>query len=41
MFSTVRALRHEVVLFLKRNGQFVNKFRVSDHNMVMVDLPLR
>ncbi len=41
VFSTVPAERHEVVLFLKRNGKFMNKYRVSDHNMVMVDLPLR
>ncbi len=41
VFSNVRALRHEVVLQLAANGRFDNRFRASDHNMVLVDLPLR
>lgn len=41
VFSTVAAQRHEVVLHLQSNGKFDNAYRASDHNMVMVDLPLR
>ncbi len=41
VFATVPAQRHEVVLHLTRKGRFRNKYRASDHNMVMVDLPLR
>lgn len=41
VFSTVAPLRHEVVLRLKSNGRFDDRFRASDHNMVLVDLPLR
>ncbi len=41
VFSSVLPQRHEVVLNLTKKGKFRNKFRASDHNMVMVDLPLR
>ncbi|MGB8021458.1 MAG: endonuclease/exonuclease/phosphatase family protein [Candidatus Nanopelagicales bacterium] len=41
VFSTVRPQRHEVVLHLTGKGTFDNRFRASDHNMVMVDLSLR
>lgn len=41
IFSTVAPARHEVVLHLRSNGKFDNKYRASDHNMVLVDLPLR
>ncbi len=40
VFSSVQATRHEVVLKLTGRGRFDNKFRASDHNMVMVSLPL-
>jgi endonuclease/exonuclease/phosphatase family metal-dependent hydrolase len=41
VFSTVAPLRHEVVLRVTPDGRFDNAYRASDHNMVMVDLPLR
>ncbi len=41
IFSTVAPRRHEVVLHLTGDGKFDNAYRASDHNMVMVDLPLR
>jgi endonuclease/exonuclease/phosphatase family metal-dependent hydrolase len=41
IFSTVPAQRHEVVLRLTAKGTFDNRYRASDHNMVLVDLPLR
>lgn len=41
VLATVSPLRHEVVLKLRPSGAFDNDFRASDHNMVMVDLPLR
>jgi endonuclease/exonuclease/phosphatase family metal-dependent hydrolase len=41
IFSTAPPLRHEVVLHLTAKGKFDNKYRASDHNMVLVDLPLR
>ena len=41
IFSTVAPSRHEVVLHLTAKGKFDNNYRASDHNMVMVDLPLR
>ena len=41
IFSSVAPRRHEVVLHLTGNGLFDNAYRASDHNMVMVDLPLR
>jgi len=41
IFSTAAPQRHEVVLHLTAKGQFDNRYRASDHNMVMVDLPLR
>jgi endonuclease/exonuclease/phosphatase family metal-dependent hydrolase len=41
VFSTVAPQRHEVVLHLHGDGKFDNAYRASDHNMVMVDLPLR
>lgn len=41
IFSTVAPHRHEVVLHLTGDGKFDNNYRASDHNMVMVDLPLR
>lgn len=41
VFSTVAAQRHEVAIFLKANGKFQKAYRVSDHNMVLADLPLR
>jgi endonuclease/exonuclease/phosphatase family metal-dependent hydrolase len=41
VFSTVAPLRHEVVLHLTSDGEFDDDYRASDHNMVMVDLPLR
>ncbi len=41
IFSTVPPQRHEVVLRLTAQGKFDNNYRASDHNMVMVDLPLR
>ena len=40
IFSTVRATQHEVVLRLTDKGRFDNAFRASDHNMVLVTLPL-
>jgi endonuclease/exonuclease/phosphatase family metal-dependent hydrolase len=41
IFSTVPPQRHEVVLHLTAKGTFDNNYRASDHNMVLVDLPLR
>jgi endonuclease/exonuclease/phosphatase family metal-dependent hydrolase len=41
IYSTVPAQRHEVVLHLTAKGRFDNRYRASDHNMVLVDLPLR
>jgi endonuclease/exonuclease/phosphatase family metal-dependent hydrolase len=41
IFSTVAPHRHEVVLHLTGAGKFDNNYRASDHNMVLVDLPLR
>ena len=41
IFSTVAPLRHEIFLKLLPDGTFDNAFRASDHNMVLVDLPLR
>jgi endonuclease/exonuclease/phosphatase family metal-dependent hydrolase len=41
VFATVAPLRHEIVLPLTRTGAFDNAYRASDHNMVLVDLPLR
>lgn len=41
VFSTVRAQRHEAVVFLKKSGKFKKIYRVSDHNMVLAHLPLR
>ena len=41
IFSTVAPLRHEVVLHLTDGGRFDDRYRASDHNMVLVDLPLR
>jgi endonuclease/exonuclease/phosphatase family metal-dependent hydrolase len=41
IFSTVAPQRHEVVLHLTSKGKFDNQYRASDHNMVLVDLPLR
>ncbi len=41
VFASVRPLRHEVVLQFAPDGSFDNRFRASDHNMVLVDLPLR
>ncbi|MGB7982809.1 MAG: endonuclease/exonuclease/phosphatase family protein, partial [Candidatus Nanopelagicales bacterium] len=41
VFASVAPLRHEVVLQLTKSGRFDNRFRASDHNMVLVDLPLR
>jgi endonuclease/exonuclease/phosphatase family metal-dependent hydrolase len=41
VFATVAPERHEVVLHLTGAGKFDNSYRASDHNMVMVDLPLR
>lgn len=41
VFSSVPPLRHEVVVHLLPDGTFDNAYRVSDHNMVMVDLGLR
>lgn len=41
VFSSVTPRRHEVVLFRTASGRFDNRYRVSDHNMVLVDLPLR
>ena len=41
IFSTAPPVRHEVVLRLRPNGKFDNAYRASDHNLVMVDLPLR
>ncbi|HEX6886728.1 MAG TPA: endonuclease/exonuclease/phosphatase family protein [Candidatus Nanopelagicales bacterium] len=40
IFSTATPLRHEVFLRLTGDGKFDNAFRASDHNLVMVDLPL-
>ena len=40
VFATVAPLRWEVVLRLTANGKFDNAYRASDHNMVLVDLPL-
>lgn len=40
IFSTVKPLRHEIVLRLTKSGKFDNAYRASDHNMVLVDLPL-
>lgn len=40
IFSTAAPLRWEVVLRLTSNGKFDNAYRASDHNMVVVDLPL-
>ena len=41
LFSTVPPRRHEVVLHLTSTGTFDNRYRTSDHNMVLVDFPLR
>ena len=41
IFATVAPHRHEVVLHLTAKGTFDNAYRASDHNMVLVDLPLR
>jgi endonuclease/exonuclease/phosphatase family metal-dependent hydrolase len=41
VFSTVAPLRHEVVLRLTGSGRFDDRYRASDHNMVLVDLPLK
>lgn len=41
VFSSVTPLRHEVVAHLNPDGSFDNNYRVSDHNLVLVDLPLR
>jgi endonuclease/exonuclease/phosphatase family metal-dependent hydrolase len=41
VFSNLSPLRHEVVLELTSSGAFDNDLRASDHNMVLVDLPLR
>ncbi len=41
IFSTAPPIRHEVVLHLTAQGKFDNNYRASDHNMVLVDLPLR
>lgn len=41
VFSTVAPLRHEVVARLTSQGRFDDRFRASDHNMVLVDLPVR
>jgi endonuclease/exonuclease/phosphatase family metal-dependent hydrolase len=41
IFSTAPPIRHEVVLHLTAKGKFDNNYRASDHNMVLVDLPLR
>lgn len=41
VFSTVDPLRHEVVVRLTKTGRFDDRYRASDHNMVLVDLPLR
>ena len=41
VFSTVAPLRHEVVVRLTSRGRFDDRYRASDHNMVMVDLPVR
>jgi endonuclease/exonuclease/phosphatase family metal-dependent hydrolase len=41
VFSTAAPLRHEVVVVLTPTGEFDDAYRASDHNMVMVDLPLR
>ncbi len=41
VFASVSPLRHEVVLQLAADGRFDNRFRASDHNLVLVDLPLR
>ncbi|MGV1003931.1 MAG: endonuclease/exonuclease/phosphatase family protein [Candidatus Nanopelagicales bacterium] len=40
VFSTVAPLRHEVVAHLLPDGSFDNNYRVSDHNLVLVELPL-
>ncbi len=41
VFSTVAPLRHEVVVRLTKSGRFDDRYRASDHNMVMVDVPVR
>jgi endonuclease/exonuclease/phosphatase family metal-dependent hydrolase len=41
IFSTVAPLRYEVFLKLRSDRAFMNSYRASDHNMVLVDLPLR
>ncbi len=41
VFSTVPASRHEVVVHLRDSGRFRKYFKASDHNMVLVDLPLK
>lgn len=41
VFSSVPPRRHEVFLTLLPDGKFDNAYRASDHNMVLVDLPLR
>jgi endonuclease/exonuclease/phosphatase family metal-dependent hydrolase len=40
VFATVPPLRHEVFLRFTSAGKIDNAFRASDHNMVLVDLPL-
>jgi endonuclease/exonuclease/phosphatase family metal-dependent hydrolase len=40
VFATVPPLRHEVFLRFNGDGTIDNAFRASDHNMVLVDLPL-
>lgn len=41
VFSTVAATRHEVVVHLRDSGRFRKYFKASDHNLVLVDLPLK
>lgn len=40
VFSTVAPRRHEVVLYRTSTGLFNNAYRASDHNMIIVTLPL-
>jgi endonuclease/exonuclease/phosphatase family metal-dependent hydrolase len=40
IMSTVKPLRYEVFLVLDGSGHFDSRYRASDHNMVMVDLPI-
>lgn len=41
IMSTVAPLRYEVFLVLDSEGRFDARYRASDHNLVLVDLPLR